>query len=528
VTATPSVRLLHAVLQTKMIPGDTPILTSCEDAYVCNEIMLRISMNPERHHTFYHCTVPSSPVPSDCTLLDMLGLPCRRTDYKIFKAKCRELGEDSPLRLYWPLLDHYSEYWFTTTASPPNFLIDNTTIRQDCHPLPNSPNLIAMWRASLDWCFANPESFLPVDVNLMHASLDIDTIIRPARELCDKYGLNYDKVMPAQFIDGLQRLCEEIGNAHLIQSSARHSIAFLLTSRVESRVHLHRLLQKYPEIVDEPIEKPVFILGLNGTGSTFLHHMIEASGKFATVRLEEQGLLATAEELAIPGKDLSQRSVLLKSLINDGELGALEGIREVGLHTIEDMCAHSHSFMSLEYDVMLDLPLYRLWLDSQCFDDVYQEHRTWMQFISWARRRSGEESRRWCFKSPWHARSLPSLLKSYPDAILVHTHRELEQVVSSWCSLVDRQRQRFYSEVDRAKLGADQLGVLTKTLASSMKFRGDNPQLQDRWLDVTFSSVKDTVANQVIAHAGMEIDDVSTRRIVEYAQQARRMSTSSI
>ena len=54
--------------------------------------------------------------------------------------------------------------------------------------------------------------------------------------------------------------------------------------------------------------------------------------------------------------------------------------------------------------------------------EVYGEHRRWMQFIAWSRRRAtGTAARRWVFKLPWHVRSLPALLKVYPDAVLVHT-----------------------------------------------------------------------------------------------------------
>ena len=101
----------------------------------------------------------------------------------------------------------------------------------------------------------------------------------------------------------------------------------------------------------------------------------------------------------------------------------------------EDMCAHSHAFASLEYDIVYDLPKYRAWLDERDLRDVYREHRLWMQMTAWCRRRAGKPAERWCFKLPWHVRSLSTLLETYPDALIVHTHRPVKEVTGSRRSL---------------------------------------------------------------------------------------------
>ena len=123
----------------------------------------------------------------------------------------------------------------------------------------------------------------------------------------------------------------------------------------------------------------------------------------------------------------------------------------------EDMCAHSHCFASLEYDVMYGLPKYAMWLNQQPLDLVYAEHKLWMQMTAWVRKRAGQPTARWCFKLPWHVRSLDMLVKTYPDALIVHTHRSVADVAGSWCSLVEHQRERHVVEIDRTKLGKQHL-----------------------------------------------------------------------
>jgi len=171
---------------------------------------------------------------------------------------------------------------------------------------------------------------------------------------------------------------------------------------------------------------------------------------------------------------------------------------EVGMAE-EDMCAHAHAFTSLEYDVAYDLPKYRQWLEGECLDhgehmaSVYAEHRVWMQMIAWRRRRrSGKSGLRWCFKMPWHVRSLPALLDTYPDAIIVHTHRPLMEVAGSWCSLVEKQRENFVenaAQVDQPKFAREQLEVLASMLLAGAEWRANHPEVASRWLDVQFSDL---------------------------------------
>ena len=69
----------------------------------------------------------------------------------------------------------------------------------------------------------------------------------------------------------------------------------------------------------------------------------------------------------------------------------------------------------------------------------------------------------------------------------MHTHRDLEHVTGSWCSLVERQRERFVETIDRDELGREQLSFIESTLSAGMNFRKEHPELADRWLDVSFN-----------------------------------------
>jgi thioester reductase-like protein len=524
----PYIRLFLAVLQTRMAPGHSRPF-ALEDADVCNTMMLRVSLNPDRRNVLYHCSSQSLYLPTECSPFQMLGFNCQPSSYADFKAACLKLGDESPLHTYWGLLDHFAPYWIDCYGYAKKYPIDISTVEEDCHPLPDKSNSLQALSSSMKWVLQNPESW-PFDADLLEATIDVDLVLAPARALCETYALDFQTVVPPLVHEGLRRICDEIDAPTPMLST----IQFNLTSKLESRVHLHHLLKMHPEIKDEPIDAPLFIVGLNRTGTTFLHRTLDASGCFEAPRLEDQYILPPAEEMAYPKPDAVQhRLFAIQSLLDEVRTRA-QGIHDIGIGLAEeDMCAHSCSFTSLEYDILYNLPKYRQWLDAQPLYEVYQFHRSWMQALSWLRRRQQVSSStsqlptqlRWCFKLPWHARSLPALFQAYPDAVLVHTHRAPEQVAGSWCSLVEQQRERFVHNLDKKELGQEQVMVLRGTLSAAMDFRAQHREYDNRWLDVQFDDLVASpvnVAKQVISHAGIQVNKQIVNRMAESVKESKR------
>ena len=134
--------------------------------------------------------------------------------------------------------------------------------------------------------------------------------------------MDFETVVPPLVREGLQRICSGVH-----APTARE-------------VHLHRLLDMHPEIEDEPIKNPVFVLGLNCTGTTFLHRLLEASVCFEAPHMEKQQLLPAAEQMANPKADAENERLEFF----DNFLGFLKsstrGIHEIQLGVAEeDMCA---------------------------------------------------------------------------------------------------------------------------------------------------------------------------------------------
>ena len=163
------------------------------------------------------------------------------------------------------------------------FPIDTSTVEEDCVPFPSQTDFIATTKASRDWIFRHP-TLWPVPVDCMKVNITVEKVLQPARELSEKYGLDFTKVVPPYVMEGLRRICDEVEAPPSVQPI----IFYNLSSSLETRLHWLRLLELHPEIRAEPIQSPVFIVGLNQTGTTFLHRMMDSITSFSTPYLEDQ------------------------------------------------------------------------------------------------------------------------------------------------------------------------------------------------------------------------------------------------
>jgi thioester reductase-like protein len=334
VYADPMVRLFFASLQMRLVPGkERPFVM--EDSALSNEMMLRISLNPNRKNTIYHCSSPSDAFLTEASMVDMLGFPCQITSYSNFKSQCLKLGESSPVNAYWMLLDHFAPYWINYKNAALEFPIDISTVAEDCHPLPSKANSIKVVCGSLEWAFRQESP--PFDVSLLYASTDLESILAPAKKLCSMYNMDFGSVVKPFVIEGLQRICQELHSP----KSMLPEVALYLTSRIETRVHLQRLLEMHPEIKEERIDSPLFVLGLNRTGTTLLHRMLEASGRFEAPHIEDQVALPKAEQLAEPDLDFTRNRLDFLRSILEGYVSSADGIHDIEMSVAEeDMCAH--------------------------------------------------------------------------------------------------------------------------------------------------------------------------------------------
>ncbi len=200
-------------------------------------------------------------------------------------------------------------------------------------------------------------------------------------------------------------------------------------ARLENRLRIRQRIQEHPEIADERIADPVFVVGLPRTATTLAHKILAASDDHRGPLLWE--MLRT---------DVPVDPAESEKMIRTIEAGARMMVRfapswEV-IHPIrarqpeESMFILPHGTFHLA--LRAALPEYKQWLGERDYTADYVYLKRALQVLQY-----GREPKRWTLKYPAHLNDLDVIRKVFPDAKFVWTHRDPSTVMGSVCSLME-------------------------------------------------------------------------------------------
>ncbi len=329
--------------------------------------------------------------------------------------------------------------------------------------------------------------------------LDAGDVIAAARRATglDDFGGEEFREPLRRVVDGCER---EARLTAIGRIAARSDIVSLLANRlrlVEDR-------KRHPAIAGEAIRRPLFILGLPRTGSTLLHHLLAR---------DPRARVAQAWEVMFPSPPPSARSYADDPRIARSErqlrwFGALapefKVIHPLGARlALECIAITAPTFLSPRFHTTYRLPSYQAWLETQDLGPAYAFHRQVLQHLQWQ-----SPAGWWVLKAPSHLHSLDALFETYPDARIVQTHRDPAAVLGSVASLTAVLHGAFASRIDRAEIGREVSHRWAAGLERGVEFRGRNPHLGARFLDVHYRELQRdplAVVRRVYEHA--ESDD---------------------
>ena len=506
-----AVRTVAAVVDAGRMPEGFTLQWSQAAADVVADTMAAISLNPDRRFTIYHYS-EDPPLGHEMQLADF-GLYYKTVTYDEFKRACLSRGERSPLHGFWNLIDHGAPYWFSGDATAPSHRVCSRALEADCpDPIP-WPSAYAMLRRSLDWLRAHHERW---PYRIPESRLDYDHLLGRAESFAREYDVPFDVAFPAWKLEGLRQLVRAVNAPEAGVRTERHDyIAFDLTRRLRNNASLEAERRRYPQIAEQEVRRPVFIVGVNRTGTTFLHRLMSRDPRFWTLRGYEyvEPVPAGGNDASPAGSAEDPRRAFAEELLNaSGIVDMFKGVHHFDVNEPEeDLGLLRLGFTAWGATVWFDIPDFARWLAGKDMSASYAFHRRAMQSYTHQRRqrRRGGEGQ-WVLKAPFHLFELEALIATYPDALFIQTHREPAQFMGSWCSLVDRVRSLSCQPRPSGDLGAEQLEFMSRMLDCAVEFRTAHPELEDRWMDVSFYDfVEDPMAMvaRIYDHFGWRLEE---------------------
>jgi hypothetical protein len=144
------------------------------------------------------------------------------------------------------------------------------------------------------------------------------------------------------------------------------------------------------------------------------------------------------------------------------------------------------------------------WLLAQDLRPAYRFYLHQLKLLNWLR-----PGKRWVLKWPYHLWHLDALLEIFPDAFVIHIHRDPREAIPSVCSLAALAREPFCNQIDRGALGQFWMAYSESGLSRGLAAR--EGEGRTRILDVNYDDLITSpsgVIQQIVQRTGLAPDEV--------------------
>jgi hypothetical protein len=274
--------------------------------------------------------------------------------------------------------------------------------------------------------------------------------------------------------------------------------------------------KRFPAIADEHITAPVFIIGFPRTGTTILHDilaqdpdsrapltwetMFPSPPPDAATATTDPRIARCAATLPTPETE-TDRDRQFRAMHPMGATLSQECVTMMG----EAMCTPL-------FHCQFRVPAFEDWVDGDAdWAHVYAFHERQLQHLQWRNHRD-----RWVLKTGAHMWGLEHLLRTYPDARIVFTHRDPVKSVTSYASLTTLVRSTGSDDVDRFEIAQDWTARLKRVIDHAMTVRNRGSYPNAIFYDMHFSDfVADqfAVVSDIYDALGLPMTDLGAMRM---------------
>lgn len=242
----------------------------------------------------------------------------------------------------------------------------------------------------------------------------------------------------------------------------RRTVLGDLVRYASNRLLIQEYLRRHPEALEEPIERPLIVVGLPRSGTTHLVNLLAADSRFRSLPLWEameplpnprerapwSTTVAAVRSIdrALPRKARDWLGVehlladprYLRCAANWAAMrtmvpyvAAMHPMNPDHVH--EELELMGPDFSSYVFEWTGHVPRYR---DHYLATDQTPHYAYLKRMLQILQHRDGGPRKPWVLKSPQHLEQIPALLATFPDATIVFTHRDPVAVIQSTVTML--------------------------------------------------------------------------------------------
>jgi hypothetical protein len=246
-----------------------------------------------------------------------------------------------------------------------------------------------------------------------------------------------------QFLVPLRKLVEAFEESYQLQSAEGEVFLFEMRRLLTNRLVIQNELKRRPDILEIPIEQPLFILGLPRSGTTLLHHLLAQDPAARAPLFWEMLWPVPVGGLGNQGNRghdprIAWAEHMIKKIDNPKEIHELKATNPEECHVLL-----MNTFMCPTFYLRWNVPSYFEWLKQQDMTSAYGYYKVLLQIL--LRTKSGNH---FVLKDPAHLDFLENIAEVFPNAKFIWLHRDPSKVVPSFFNLMQKCFRKDYTITD--------------------------------------------------------------------------------
>lgn len=309
------------------------------------------------------------------------------------------------------------------------------------------------------------------------------------------------------FVEPLDMLIQCAMNDISFTHEGLHNFKATIQRYLVNRLRLQRDLKLYPEILEEDVSDPIMILGMPRTGTTMLQRLMSTAPNVQKLSLwrvlnpapfqdEKSTKPAGRRAFAKLVEDATQANETFKlsheHLTDEAEEDSILACQGI------DYAMNWHMFPSDSFLV---------WARSRPQIEAHRYEKRLLQYLQW--QDGGRRDRRWILKNPGGIGYLRQLHEVFPKATFVHSHRNLLEVMPSFCRLMSALQEPLIDISDLNEFAQKQIAYWA---ADYRKYNRDRAEMKSEIeiIDVPYTQVVGDpigVTKMVFDRAGVQLTE---------------------
>jgi Sulfotransferase family len=262
-----------------------------------------------------------------------------------------------------------------------------------------------------------------------------------------------------------------------------------IVDMLADRLRLVEYLKRHPGVLDEKVEVAGIIVMHARGGSTLTQRLLGRSQQLRATYFWEL-------HTPVPLPDEVRGDPAKRIQMGDEEVAswakAMPEHKSMHPHNAqfheEDLVLGDRGFLSYMYSCQFNIPGYHTWMASQDEARAYQELKLWLQVLQYQSPQNA--GRKWLLKSVHHfiGRNLRTMFRTFPEATAVMTHRRMDEVIPSLCSVQSMHlRQSGASSFDQREMGRRLIDQYLPAFEEMLAVRREMPP--GRFVDVHYRTL---------------------------------------